>query len=64
MADTLDITIPEDDQAQLQKLVSMWTFIPREDRAVLLSYANVFRVRSDIERAVQNQQDEPPAGST
>ena len=51
MADTLDITIPAEEQEEVQKLVSVWLLLPKEDRAVLLSNANAFRVRRDIERA-------------
>lgn len=51
MLDALDITIPEEDQEDIQKLVSVWALLPKEDRAVLLSNANAFRVRHDIERA-------------
>lgn len=59
MPDILDVTIPEDDQGELQELVSMWAFIPKEDRAVLLSNANAFRVRSDIDKVMREQQDRP-----
>lgn len=51
MADTFDITIPEEEQEEIQSLVSLWLLLPKEDRAVLLSNANAFRVRRDIERA-------------
>lgn len=51
MSDMLDITIPKEDQEEMQKLVSIWAILPKEDRAVLLSNANAFRVRRDIERA-------------
>lgn len=51
MPDTLDITIPKEDQEEIKKLVSIWAVLPKEDRAVLLSNANAFRVRRDIERA-------------
>lgn len=51
MPDMLDITIPKEDQEEIQKLVSIWAVLPKEDRAVLLSNANAFRVRQDIERA-------------
>lgn len=51
MANTLDITIPKEEQEEIQKLVSIWVLLPKEDRAVLLSNANAFRVRNDIERA-------------
>lgn len=51
MADTLDITIPAEEREEIQSLVSLWLLLPKEDRAVLLSNANAFRVRRDIEKA-------------
>lgn len=51
MADTLDITIPTDEQEEIKEFVSTLLLLPKEDRAVLLSNANAFRVRRDIERA-------------
>lgn len=51
MANTLDITIPAEEREEIQSLVSLWLLLPKEDRAVLLSNANAFRVRQDIERA-------------
>lgn len=64
MADTLDMVVSKEDQAELQQLVSIWAILPKEDRAVLLSNANAFRVRSDIEKAMQAQQDKPLAVAT
>lgn len=51
MQDTLDTTIPKEDQEEIQKLISTWVLLPKEDRAILLSNANALRVRRDIERA-------------
>lgn len=51
MANTLDITIPEEEQKDINALVSTWLLLPKEDRAVLLSNANALRVRMDIEKA-------------
>ncbi|MCI9201483.1 MAG: hypothetical protein HFI03_14035 [Lachnospiraceae bacterium] len=51
MANTVDIVIPKEEQEEIQNLVSLWLLLPKEDRAVLLSNANAFRVRRDIERA-------------
>ena len=55
MANTLDIAIPREEQEEIKELVSIWVLLPKEDRAVLLSNANAFRVRRDIERARGNQ---------
>lgn len=58
MANTLDIAIPKEEQKEIQELVSIWVLLPKEDRAVLLSNANAFRVRRDIERAREEQLQE------
>ena len=51
MADTLGITIPAEEREEIKSLVSLYLLLPKDDRAVLLSNANAFRVRQDIERA-------------
>lgn len=50
-ANALDVEISKEEQEEIQNLVSLWLLLPKEDRAVLLSNANAFRVRRDIERA-------------
>lgn len=64
MADVLDMVMSKEDQAEIKELISMWVLLPKEDRAVLLSNANAFRVRSDIDKAMREQQDEPLAVAT
>ena len=51
MADVLGMVIPKDEQDEIKEFVSMLLLLPREDRAILLSNANAFKVRRDIERA-------------
>lgn len=51
MADVLDMVIPNDEQEEIKEFVSTLLLLSKEDRAVLLSNANAFRVRRDIERA-------------
>lgn len=58
MANPLDIAIPKEEQEEIQNLVSLWLLFPKEDRAVLLSNANAFRVRQDIESQRDKQLQE------
>ena len=49
MADTLDNALTETEQNEVKELVSLFMVLPKEDRAILLSNANAFKVRRDIE---------------
>lgn len=51
MSNVLDMAIPKEDQDEIKEFVSTLLVLPKEDRAVLLSNANAFKVRRDIERA-------------
>lgn len=51
MGDTLDKVISKEEQEEIKEFVSAIVLLSKEDRAVLLSNANAFRVRRDIERA-------------
>ena len=51
MENTLDVIIPKDEQEEIKEFVSTLLLLPKEDRAVLLSNANAFKVRRDIEKA-------------
>lgn len=51
MSDLIEMTIPKDEQEEIKEFVSTLLLLPKEDRAVLLSNANAFKVRRDIERA-------------
>ena len=57
MGDTLDKVISKEDQEEIKEFISTLLLLPKEDRAVLLSNANAFRVRQDIERARDSQKD-------
>lgn len=50
-------TIPTEEQEEIKNIVSLYLLLPKEDRAVLLSNANAFRVRHDIERARDSHRD-------
>lgn len=49
----LEMVIPKDEQEEIKEFLSILLLLSKEDRAVLLSNANAFRVRSDIEKAKQ-----------
>jgi len=51
MSDLLEMAIPQDEQEEIREFISTLLLLPKEDRAVLLSNANAFKVRRDIERA-------------
>lgn len=50
MHNTSKIPITEDEQKEIAEFISILLLIPKEDRAVLLSNANAFKVRSDLEK--------------
>ena len=47
----LEMLIPADEQEEIKEFVSTLLVLSREDRAVLLSNANAFKVRKDLEKA-------------
>lgn len=51
MPNMLDMTISKEQQEEINEFVSILLLLPPEDRAVLLSNANAFKVRRDIEKA-------------
>ena len=51
MDDVLKMAVPQDEQEEIREFLSTILLLPKEDRAVLLSNANAFKVRRDIERA-------------
>lgn len=51
MTDLLKTTIPEGEREEIKEFLSTLLLLPKEDRAILLSNANAFRVRRDIEKA-------------
>lgn len=51
MADLIEMTIPKDEQEEIKEFVSTLLLLSKEDRAVLLSNANAFKVRRDVEKA-------------
>lgn len=51
MADVLGMIVPQNEQEEIKEFVSTLLLLPKEDRVILLSNANAFKVRRDIERA-------------
>lgn len=51
MTNVLDATISKEQKEEINEFVSILLLLPAEDRAVLLSNANAFKVRRDIEKA-------------
>lgn len=51
MAEVLEMLIPKDEQEEIKEFISTILLLPKEDRAILLSNANAFKVRRDIEKA-------------
>lgn len=51
MTETTEKSITEDEKEEINKIASMLITLPREDRAVILSNANILKVRNDLERA-------------
>lgn len=54
MSDVLGMVVPQEEQEEIKEFVSTLLLLPKEDRAVLLSNANAFKVRRDIEKAKNN----------
>lgn len=54
--------ITKDEQKEIAEFISILLLIPKEDRALLLSNANAFKVRSDLERI--RKEDRSESGSS
>lgn len=50
MFDLLENPIPKDEQEEIKEFISTLLLLTKEDRAILLSNANAFKTRNDIER--------------
>lgn len=55
VVDVLNMVIPNEEQEEIKEFISTLLLLPKEDRAVLLSNANAFRVRRDIEKAKEEK---------
>lgn len=51
MTDVLGMVVSEKEQEEIKEFLSVLLVLSKEDRAVLLSNANAFKVRRDIEKA-------------
>ncbi len=50
MTNLLEMTISKDEQEEIKEFISILLLLSQEDRAILLSNANAFKVRGDIEK--------------
>lgn len=48
--DLLEVTVPKDEQEEIKEFISILLILPKEDRAILLSNANAFKVFREIEK--------------
>ena len=55
--DVLEMAIPKEEQEEIREFISTLLVLPKEDRAVLLSNANAFRVRRDIEMSKRKENE-------
>ena len=60
--DAIKDVITADEQEEIKEFVSILLLLPKEDRAVLLSNANAFRVRRDLEKAVSGKANDERSG--
>lgn len=58
MTDVKEMVISKDEKEDIKKLVSMLLILSKEDRAILLSNANAFKARRDIEVARESDRKE------
>lgn len=48
--------ISKDEQEEIKEFISILLLLPAEDRAILLSNANAFKTRRDIEKAREKEE--------
>lgn len=58
MSNTTEILINKEEKQEIKEIVSILTILPKEDRAILLSNANAFKARRDIEIARESDRKE------
>lgn len=51
MSDILETVISKDEKEEIKEFISTILLLSREERAILLSNANAFRMRGEIEKA-------------
>lgn len=55
MQDILSATLSKKEKEEIKEFVSVLLLLPAEDRAILLSNANAFKTRRDIEKAREKE---------
>ncbi len=51
MSNLLETILTKDEKEEIKEIISTLILLPKEDRLILLSNANAFKVRRDIEKA-------------
>ena len=54
MPDLLERTITKDEQEEIKEMVDILTSLSKQDRVILLSNANAFKVRNNLEELSKN----------
>lgn len=55
MADSLEMVLPAAEKEEIKEFVSILLVLSKEDRAILLSNANAFKVRMELEKLKNNK---------
>lgn len=57
MTDLFEMVIPKDEQEEIKEFIATLLLLSKEDRAILLSNANAFKVRRDIEKSKKRESE-------
>lgn len=57
MAKSLEKNITKDEREEIKNIVSTLFELPREDRVIILSNANVLKARNALEKADKSQKE-------
>lgn len=53
MENVLGMVLPKEEQEDIKEFVATLLVLPKEDNTILLSIANAFKIRREIEKARQ-----------
>lgn len=57
MTELLEENITKDEMEEIKNIVSTLFSLPREDRVIILSNANVLKARNDLEKADKSRKE-------
>lgn len=57
MTELLEENITKDEREEIKNIVSTLFSLPREDRVIILSNANVLKARNDLEKADKSRKE-------